>query len=110
MPLLTTHALAKSWAKVGTRQAGLWWFLQALDTCSGKTILTGGGAGGLSCSCTPVAVWGQNSCVGVFGAGSSLQSFHVAFMMISVSGECIVHTAGRAGDGDRVWPVGPQPC
>lgn len=33
--------------------------------------------------------------VGVFGAGSSLQSFHVAFMMISVGGECIVHTAGR---------------
>lgn len=32
--------------------------------------------------------------MGVFGAGSSLQSFHVAFMMISVGCECIVHTAG----------------
>lgn len=32
--------------------------------------------------------------MGVFGAGSSLQSFHVAFVMTSVGGECIVHTVG----------------
>lgn len=47
----------------------------------------------------------------VFGAGSSLQSFHVAFKMISVvGGECIVHKACRAGGGDGVWLVGLQPC
>lgn len=42
MPLLTTHALTKSWAKVGTRQAGLWWSLQALGHLFREDVLTWG--------------------------------------------------------------------
>lgn len=60
-PLLTTHVLAKSWAKVGTRQAGLWWFLQALghlfreDRPDLGAVLVG-----CHGSCTQVAIWGQD--------------------------------------------------
>lgn len=108
-PLLMTHVLAKSWAKVGSRQAGLWWSLQAL----GRLFREDHPDLGAVLVVAAALRWpsgDRTARVGVFGAGSSLQSFHVAFMMISVGGECIVHTAGRAGGGDRVWLAGPQPC